>query len=99
MHINCIPYSVDDDESTTTEDTVIAKCNEEIHPSDVIFYYHELIGVKPEGERTQQVMEVDPSYKMKMLGLDNVDVLPRHLRVKIVKKYSNGSLQDYPNGT
>jgi hypothetical protein len=98
IRTNCIPYSVDDDESTATEETVIAKCNEEINPGDVIFYYHELFGARPEGERTQQVMEVDPSYKMKMLGLDNMDVLPRYHRVKIVKKYINGILQDYPNG-
>jgi hypothetical protein len=43
------------------EDSVIAKCNEEIQPGNVIFYYHELFGVSKEGERTQQVMGVDPS--------------------------------------
>jgi hypothetical protein len=43
------------------EESVIAKCNEEIQPGDVIFYYHEFFGVRKEEERTQQVMEVDPS--------------------------------------
>ncbi len=58
------------------EDSVITKCNEEIQPDDVIFYYHELFRVRKEGERTQQVMEVDPSNKMRMLGLVYMDVLP-----------------------
>jgi len=76
---------------------VITKRNEEIQPGDLIFYYHELFGARKEGERSQQLLEVDPSNKMRMLGLDNMDILPQWYRVKIVKKYNNGILQDYPD--
>jgi hypothetical protein len=37
-------------------------------------------------------MEIDPSYMMKMLGLDNMDVLPKRHDIKVVKKYNNGIL-------
>lgn len=43
------------------------------------------------------MMEIDPSYKMRMLGLDNMDVLPKRHRVQVVKKYNNGILQDNPD--
>lgn len=42
--------SEDDNESTATEETEIAKDNEQINPGDVIFYYHELYGARKEGE-------------------------------------------------
>lgn len=86
-----------DDESTASEETIIAKANESISPGDVIFYYHELYGARKEGERTAQVLAIDPDYKMKMLHLDNFDVLPKYHRVKLVKKIYNGILQDPPS--
>lgn len=36
---------------------------------------------------------------MKMLRLDNMDVLPKRHDIKVVKKYNNGILQDNPNPT
>ncbi len=44
--------SEDDNESTATEETEIAKANEQINPGYVIFYYHEVYGARKEGERT-----------------------------------------------
>jgi hypothetical protein len=44
-------------------------------------------------------MEIDPEYKVTLLGLDNMDVLPKCRSIKIVKRYNNGILQDYPSPT
>ncbi len=60
----------------------------------MIFYYHEAFGAIPIGERYATVVQIDPEYKLKLLALDNWDVLAQ---IRRVKKNNNGILQDMPN--
>jgi hypothetical protein len=79
------------------EGNLVALCGEPINPGDMIFYYHEAFVARPIGKRYATVVEIDPEYKLKMLSLDNWDVLAHNYSIRRVKENNNGILQDIPN--